>query len=113
MRTRVILALAAVVLPVAVLGACSKETPKPEAHGEAHGEAKEAFGSLTIEQVEAKIAEAKAGKLTLALVDNNSKERFEKSHLPGARWVKFTEVAASDLPADKDATLVFYCSNDH
>jgi|GEM_PF-2534795 len=115
MRTRVILALAAVVLPVAVLGACSKETtkPTPEAHGEGHEQVKEAFGSLTIEQVEAKIAEAKAGKLTLALVDNNTKERFEKSHLPGARWVKFSEVAASDLPADKDATLVFYCSNDH
>ena len=33
--------------------------------------------------------------------------------MPGAKWVKFNEVKASDLPADKASTLVFYCANEH
>lgn len=68
---------------------------------------------FTIPELEAKMAEAKAGKLQLFIYDNNEKERYVQSHLPGARWVEFDEITAKDLPDDKEATLVFYCANDH
>ncbi len=71
------------------------------------------FGRVTIPELEAKMAEAKAGQLQLFIYDNNEKERYIQSHLPGARWVEFDEIKANDLPADKEATLVFYCANDH
>jgi Rhodanese-like domain len=46
----------------------------------------------------------------VAVIDANSKETFEKNHLPGARYYKsapFAEV----LPADKSTRLVFYCAS--
>ncbi len=73
----------------------------------------EGFGRLTVEDLDAKIAASKEGKLALYIFDNNGKERFEKGHIPGAKWVKFDAVKAADLPADKSATLVFYCANEH
>ena len=80
---------------------------------EAEKSEKEAFGKLSIDELEARMADAKAGKVKLAIFDNNHRERFDKGHLPGAKWVAFNDVKASDLPADKDTTLVFYCSNEH
>lgn len=74
---------------------------------------KEPFGRMTIEDLESKMAAAKAGQLKLAIFDNNEHERFDKGHIPGAKWVAFNKVTAADLPADKDTTLVFYCSNEH
>ena len=44
--------------------------------------------------------------------DNNSLDRFKESHLPTAKWVDFKNVQASDLPKDKDRTLIFYCANE-
>lgn len=73
----------------------------------------EPFGRFTIEQLDAKLKEAKAGKLKLYIFDNNSHERYQKSHLPGARWVDYSKLQVSDLPKEKDATLVFYCANEH
>ena len=71
------------------------------------------FQSLSLADLNAKMSEAKAGKLVLQLIDNNSLERWKSSHIPGAKWVLYDEVKASDLPADKTATLVFYCANEH
>lgn len=73
----------------------------------------EPFGRFTIEQLEAKLKDAKAGKLKLFVYDNNSRERFRQSHVPTARWVDYTKLQATDLPKEKDATLVFYCANEH
>lgn len=73
----------------------------------------EPFGRLTIEELEAKMKARDAGQLKLAVFDNNVRERFDKGHIPSAKWVKFDKVTAADLPADKDTTLVFYCSNEH
>jgi 3-mercaptopyruvate sulfurtransferase SseA len=78
-----------------------------------HDAEQETFGRLTVEELEAKMAAAKAGQAKLAIYDNNQRERFDKGHIPGAKWVKFDEVKASDLPADKETTLVFYCANEH
>ena len=79
----------------------------------APAEKKDVFGTLSLEEMEARIKDAKDGKLKLAIYDNNGEDRFKKSRLPGARWVKFDAVTAADLPADKDTTLVFYCANEH
>lgn len=72
----------------------------------ARAEAK--FGELTVQQVN-----ERRGKPNFFVYDNNRQERFKKSHLPGARWVNPTALTAKDLPADKEATLVFYCANEH
>lgn len=71
------------------------------------------LGRFTIPELQAKMDDAKAGKLQLFVYDNNEKERFLQSHLPGARWLEFDEIKETDLPKDKEATLVFYCANDH
>lgn len=90
--------------------ACAKPAaPAPAASTEAAEP--EAFGRLTVDDVAAKLDEAKNGKLVLALYDANSKELYAKGHLPGAKWIT-GDIQAADLPADKDATLVFYCHNE-
>ena len=63
---------------------------------------------LTVDEVATRIAK-KDGKTFV--FDNNSKERWTESHVPGAKWVDFKNVQASDLPSDKAATLVFYCAH--
>ena len=69
---------------------------------------KAGFGSLKVEEVAKLVADK-----TVAVFDNNSKDRFEKGHVPGAKWVQFNEVKESDLPKDKAEKLVFYCANSH
>jgi hypothetical protein len=86
-------------------GATEKGAPSAEAKAEA-------FGSLTVDELNAKMADAKAGKLALHIFDNNAKARWEKGHIPGAKWVQSDAVTAKDLPADKEATLVFYCASE-
>jgi hypothetical protein len=76
-------------------------------------EAKEAFGRLTVDELAAKMADAKAGKLKLAVFDNNGLDTWKEGHLPGATWVQYDEIKPTDLPADKDTSLVFYCYNEH
>jgi len=66
--------------------------------------------SMTPDEVEARLAK-KDGNFFV--IDNNPKEMFDKERVPGAKWVAFDEVTARDLPEDKDATLVFYCANEH
>lgn len=78
-----------------------------------HGAKDEAFGRMSIDEVEAKLKEAKEGKAAFYVFDNNAKSTYEKGHLPGAKWVDHENVVATDLPTDKEATLVFYCANDH
>jgi 3-mercaptopyruvate sulfurtransferase SseA len=65
--------------------------------------------TLTVDEVAARIA-TNDGKTFL--FDNNSKERYAKSHVPGAKWLDYDKVSASDLPADRSATLVFYCASE-
>ena len=43
--------------------------------------------------------------------DNNTKDRYAQGHVPGAKWLDPSAVTAAVLPADKNATLVFYCAN--
>ncbi len=46
----------------------------------------------------------------LHVFDVNARERWLTERVPGARHLDPTSFAAGDLPAEKDATLVFYCS---
>jgi hypothetical protein len=65
--------------------------------------------TLTVDEVAARLA-AKDGK-TFAFDDNNH-DLYVKGHLPGAKWIATPEPTAADLPADKTATLIFYCHNE-
>lgn len=103
------IALCAALPLVGSVGCAKKATDASSSHGASSEE----FGRLTIDEVEAKMKEAKEGKLAFFVYDNNPKEVYKEGHVPGAKWVAFDEVKASDLPADKEATLVFYCANDH
>ena len=42
--------------------------------------------------------------------DNNSRGRWKRSHVPGAVWIDPGDVSLATMPADKQATLVFYCA---
>ena len=68
---------------------------------------KEEFGSLTVDQVAEHVAKGDA-----SIFDNNPKDMWQKGHVPTAKWVDFKNVQASDLPKDKDRTLIFYCANE-
>jgi rhodanese-related sulfurtransferase len=81
-----------------VLAACTARASEKE----------EGFSALTVDQVSDLIAKKEAD-----VFDNNSKDEWKDGHVPTAKWVKFSEVKASDLPADHSRKLVFYCHNEH
>ncbi len=45
------------------------------------------------------------------VIDVNSRQRWEKAHVPGALHLDPVAWDEADLPQDKQALLVFYCSN--
>lgn len=49
------------------------------------------------------------GRVTI--VDVNSRQSWLAAHVPGALSLDPVGYDVADLPADKDSTLVFYCSN--
>ena len=53
---------------------------------------------------------AKLGSPGFYVFDNNGKARWQRSHVPGAKNLNPYDYDASELPPDKTATLVFYCS---
>ncbi len=60
---------------------------------------------LTVAQVAARL-----GEPGFHVFDNNGRGRWKRSHVPGAKHLNAHAIQASDLPADKGATLVFYCA---
>ena len=96
---------------LASAAACNK--PHAEPGHDTVEPGKEPFGKLTVDELQTRMDDAKAGKGKLAVFDNNQRSVFDKGHIPGARWVKFDDIKASDLPADKETALVFYCANEH
>lgn len=101
-----------IALAIALAAGAPACTKSNDASAE-HGSKDEAFGRMSVEDVEAKLKEAKEGKAAFYVYDNNAKSVFDKGHVPGAKWVDHENVKATDLPPDKEATLVFYCANDH
>ena len=61
--------------------------------------------ALTVHEVAARL-----GEPGFHVIDNNGAARWKRSHVPGAKNLKAYAIEAADLPADKDATLVFYCA---
>lgn len=59
--------------------------------------------SLSCQQVDASQA--------ACIVDVNARGRWAAAHVPGARHLDPQGFTTADLPADKGALLVFYCSN--
>lgn len=47
----------------------------------------------------------------IEVIDVNSRSSWLAAHIPGARHVDPATLTESDLPAERDRTLVFYCSN--
>ena len=47
----------------------------------------------------------------VTVVDVNSRQSWEKAHVPGALHLDPANYTDSELPPDKTSTLVFYCSN--
>ncbi len=68
-----------------------------------------ALKELSVDEVAARIAK-NDGKTFV--YDNNPKDRYQESHVPGAHWLDFKAVDASELPTDRSATLIFYCANE-
>jgi hypothetical protein len=69
-----------------------------------------ATAALTADEVEQRIAAADG---RFFVFDANHREMYDAGHVPTAKWVPFDGVTADLLPADKTATLVFYCANEH
>jgi hypothetical protein len=67
----------------------------------------EGFGSLTPQEVFAKLKQK-----NVYVYDNNDPDVFKNAHVPRAKWLHPSEYDAKDLPADKSATLIFYCHNE-
>lgn len=66
------------------------------------------FGSLTPQEVAAKLKQK-----NVYVFDNNAPEVYKEAHLPHAKWLHPSEYDPKELPADKSATLIFYCHNEH
>ncbi|MFL5346331.1 MAG: rhodanese-like domain-containing protein [Hyalangium sp.] len=105
MNRRSFVSAGALVALMAVTGGCHDAQNRPAPSAEAAE--KESFGRLSVDEV-AKLVESG----TASIFDNNSQEHWQKGHVPGAKWVAFNKVQASDLPADKSRQLVFYCANE-
>jgi hypothetical protein len=75
------------------------------AYGRLRGEP---FREASVDEVAALL-----GRPDVLVVDANATEVFEQAHLPGAVHVNAVRFTAAQLPADRGATLVFYCKNPH
>ncbi len=60
---------------------------------------------LTVAEVAARL-----GEPSFHVFDNNGQGRWKRSHVPGAKNLNAHSYDASELPPDKTAALVFYCS---
>lgn len=60
---------------------------------------------LTVAEVAARLGEPR-----FYVFDNNGQGRYKRGHVPGAKNLNAYNFDAGELPPDKDATLVFYCS---
>ncbi|HEY5926783.1 MAG TPA: rhodanese-like domain-containing protein [Kofleriaceae bacterium] len=53
---------------------------------------------------------ARLGQSDFHVFDNNGQGRYKRSHVPGAKNLNAHDYEASELPENKAAALVFYCS---
>jgi rhodanese-related sulfurtransferase len=60
---------------------------------------------LSVDEVAARL-----GQAGFFVIDNNGQARWKRSHVPGAKNLNAYNFDPAELPVDKNATLVFYCS---
>lgn len=65
-----------------------------------------AFPELSVDEVAARL-----GQPGFFVYDANHAETYVQGHVPGARLVAYDDLPPGVLPADKKATLVFYCAS--
>jgi hypothetical protein len=65
-----------------------------------------AVGHTAAEDVHARL-----GEPDLHLLDCNLEFGWRAGHLPGARYVGYDDLNPAVLPANRHATLVFYCGS--
>jgi hypothetical protein len=70
--------------------------------------ASEEFRKLSVQEVKAKV-----GHKNVYIFDNNDLEVFKNAHLPTAKWLSPSDYNPKALPADKNATLIFYCEDEN
>jgi len=100
--------IVAALAAVAMLG-CSKTQDAP-AKNDPHSEPTAAnLKSMTVDEVAAKVA-ANDGKTFI--YDANPQMVWAEGHVPGAKWIDDENVTADQLPAAKDALMIFYCHNE-
>jgi hypothetical protein len=99
--TRLIAALA-LALPLLVLGFAAPLLLV----GAAAARADEPLKLLSVDEVARAL-----GTRGFHVFDANGKPLYEKGHVPGAVHVSYKSVSEKDLPADRDARLVFYCKD--
>lgn len=91
-------------LALSMLGCSKTETAEPAAR------LSDQVPTITIEELDAKLA----GKDCQAVDANGEGTRKKLGVIPGAVLLTDSEAySASELPADKSKTLVFYCANTH
>lgn len=101
--------IVATLAAVAMFG-CSKTTSDANAKNDPHHEPTAAnLKSMTIDEVAAKIA-TNDGKTFV--YDVNPKEMWVNGHVPGAKWLDDESITTDQLPAAKDALMIFYCHNE-
>jgi rhodanese-related sulfurtransferase len=61
--------------------------------------------TLSVEEVERLLEQSQA-----VVIDTNHAHAWAQGHVPGAMNLDPGEYTETDLPSDKNATLVFYCA---
>lgn len=90
---------------------CSRAATPPQggAHATTQPTAEREIPGMTVDELAGMLDRREA----VAVYDANGRERYERGHIPGARYVGHDEVTAAMLPQDRATRLVFYCYNEH
>ncbi len=100
---------ASALVGLVTLGGCSRASSPGGAAGHAAASSEAALQRMTVDELAGLIARSEP----VTVIDNNGRERYERGHIPGARWVGHDAVTAAVLPQDRSARVVFYCYNEH
>ena len=101
------LAVAALAAALAAgLPAAAGDATAPATPAKSKTDEKEPFKRLKVKEVEQRL-----GQPNVHIYDGNSQETYEKGHVPGAVNLHSKDITDGILPADQEATLIFYCQN--